>query len=209
MKRKLLALILAAALMLCAAVPALAAAPTIRKTDYEGKGVVEVEFNSNKVQYKNLKVTVRDADGKACKVRILEKDNDDLSFKVISVKPGMQYTFTVKGVRDGSRGSFGRVKGSFRTPSDAPEIQNVEYDADDRELEIEFATPVQFRKPKVVVKNADGRKLAVSNLKKGRDDIEVRVKGLKPNATYTVTVSGVRVKGVGTYTKVTKTFTIG
>lgn len=204
MKKKLFALILAAALLVCAAAPAFAAAPAIRETDYEGKGVVEVEFNSNQVQYRNLKVVVKNAAGKTCPVKILEKDNDDLTFKVDGVQSGARYTYTISGIRAGRSGSFGSAKGSFKTPSDTPEIKKVEYDAHDRELEIEFATRVQFKSPKVVVKDASGKALAVSKLEKGLDDIEVRVKGLKRGATYTVSVSGVRVYGTGKYIKVSK-----
>ena len=99
MKKRIIALILAAALALLAAVPAMAAAPAIHETEYKDNGVVEVEFNSENVRYRNLKVTVKDADGAAHAVMILEKDRDDLKFSVADVKAGARYSFTISGVR--------------------------------------------------------------------------------------------------------------
>lgn len=203
MKKSRLALLLSCVLMLCAALPAYAAAPKVREIEYEGNGVVEFDFKSKDVQYRNLKVTVKDGAGKSHAVTILEAD-DDLTFKVDSIAPATRYSVTIKGIRDGGKGEYGQVKGSFKTPSKKPSIEKVEYDAEDRELEIEFATKVQFKNPKVTVKDAGGEKLNVSSLKKGSDDIEVRVRGMKRGKTYTVTVSGVRVKGTGSYTSVSK-----
>ena len=50
MKRRFVAMLLAAVLLLVCAVPALAAAPKVKKTEYEGNGVVEVDFTSKSVK---------------------------------------------------------------------------------------------------------------------------------------------------------------
>ena len=207
MKKNMIALLLAALLLVMGNLPALASAPKVQKTDYEGNGVVEVDFISNRVQYKNAKVVVKNAAGKKLTARILEKDNDDLSFKVTGVQPGTRYTYTISGVRAGKSGSYGAVKGSFKTPAAVPEIEGVAYDRYDRELEVEFTTRVQFRKLKVVVKDESGKALKVVRLEKGTDDLEVKVKGMTAGKKYTVTVSGVRVKGKGSYVSVSKSFT--
>ena len=207
MRRSLTALLLAAVLLVMSAVPALASAPKVKQTEYEGNGVVEVDFSSKRVRYKNARVVVKDAAGNRMSVTILEKDGDGMTFRVKKVKPATRYTYTVSGVRKGVSGSYGSVKGSFRTPADVPEIAKVEYDPRDGELEVEFATRVQFRNLKVVVKDADGSRLTVTRTEKGKDDVEVKVKGMTPGQRYTVTVSGVRVKGKGGYITVGKTFT--
>jgi len=206
MKRRLIAILLAVLLMASCAVPALAAAPKVKSVDYEGKGVVEVEFNSENVRYKNAKVVVKNSAGKRMTVTILEKDKDDISFKVKGLEPGAQYRFTISGVRKGTSGSYGKVTGSFWVPSEKPEFKKVEYDAEDRELEVEFATRVQFKNLKVVVKDENGKKLTVSKVKTGRDDVEMKVKGIKVGETYTVIVSGVRVYGKGQYIRVSGAF---
>lgn len=207
MKNRLMALMLTLALLLACAAPAMAAAPKAKKVECAQNGVVEVDFNSGKVQYKGAKVVVKDADGNKLAVRILEKDSDDITFKVTGLKPGARYSYKITGVRKGGSGSFGNVSGSFKTPSGKPEITKVSYDAEDRELEVEFATRVQFKGLKVTVKDENGNKLTVKKTVKGSDDMEVRVRGMERGKRYTVTVSGVRVKGKGRYISLSKTFT--
>jgi len=206
MKKRLIAMLLAALTLLACAAPAMAAAPKIRRTEYEGNGVVDVDFRSNHVRYRNAKVVVKDADGKRYTAVILEKDNDDMTFKVKNIKSGARYTYTVSGIRDGATGSYGSASGSFRTPSDKPAIEQVDYDWEDRELEVEFATRVQFQNPRMVVKDASGNKLTVRILDRDWDSIEARVDGIVRGETYTVTVYGVRVKDKGEYTRATRRF---
>ena len=99
------------------------------------------------------------------------------------------------------------VSSSSSVPSKGKlRIKEVEYERKDRELEIEFSRRVQFKKPRVVVKNAKGKALKVKILEKDRDGIEVRVKGMKLGRRYTVKVSGVRAVGSKTYTSVSKKF---
>lgn len=73
MKKKLLALVISVMTIMATTVPALAATPTIEKTEYEGAGYVEVDFTRN-VQYKNAKVSVKDSSGKSYKATIKERD---------------------------------------------------------------------------------------------------------------------------------------
>ena len=205
MKKRMMAMVLAAVLLMLSAVPALATAPKVKEADYEGNGVVEVEF-TRKVTWKNAKVVVKDASGAKLATKITQKDDDDIRFKVTGVKAGGKYTYTVSGVRVGKSGSYGKVTGSFRVPTDKPSIKKVKYDKADRELEVEFATKVQFKGLKVTVKDADGKALTVKKIEKGTDDLELKVSGMVKGQKYTVTVSGVRVKGKGSYVKVKKTF---
>lgn len=96
--------------------PVSAAAPQKKSIKYEGYGKVELEFRSN-VQWKNAKVTVKDSTGKACSVKILNKDNDEIEFKILQFKQGQKYTCTVSGVRQGRSGSYGKVSGSVTIPT--------------------------------------------------------------------------------------------
>ena len=96
--------------------PVSAAAPQKRSIKYEGYGKVELEFRS-KVQWKNAKVTVKDSTGKAYSVKILNKDNDEIEFKILQFKQGQKYTCTVSGVRQGRSGSYGKVSGSVTIPT--------------------------------------------------------------------------------------------
>ena len=112
MKRKILALLLLVAVMLSLAASALAATPVIKKTEYEGNGYVEVEFKKN-VQYKNAKVSVKDASGKSYKVSKIEKDNDEVEVRVKGLKKGVKYTVTVSGVRAEGASGYGSASKSF------------------------------------------------------------------------------------------------
>lgn len=206
MKKRIVSMLLAVLMLVVCAVPAMAAAPKVQKTEYEGNGLVEVDFTTENVQYKNAKVTVKDSAGKKLTVSIREKDNDSIIFKVSGLKASSKYSYTVSGVRAGKSGSYGKVTGSFKTPSDKPTIKKVIYDPADKELEVDFATKVQFKNLKVTVEDAAGKKLAVRNIVKDSDDLDMNVSGMVVGQSYTVTVSGVRVKGVGSYVTVSKKF---
>ena len=205
--KKWIALLLVVVSLFTAAVPAMAAAAAIEKVEYDGSGRVEVEWRRN-VQYKSAKVTVKDEDGKSYTAKIREKDKDDLTFKVSSIAPGKSYSFTISGVRAGKSGSYGSVSGSFRVPAaKALAIRGMDYDAEDRELEIEFNTKVQYKRLKVQVKDSSGKSYSVSVRDYDSDGVEVRVKGLTRGETYAVQVKGIRVKGSGdSYGKLTTTF---
>ena len=80
------------------------------------------------------------------------------------------------------------------------------FDPNYDDLEIDFATDVEYKNLKITVQDADGNKLSVYNIEKDPDDLDMDVEGMVAGDTYTVTISGVRVKGVGSYTSVSKTF---
>ena len=206
MKKRIVSLLLVVLLLTVSAVPALAAAPKIKKVEYDGNGVVDVDFTTKNVRYKNARVVVKDSAGKRLTAKIIEKDTDEISFKVTGVKAGKKYTFTIPGVRAGKSGSYGTVKGSFSTPSGKPRIVKVAFDPDYDDLEIDFATDVEYKNLKITVRDADGNKLLIYNIEKDPDNLDMDVEGMVVGKTYTITVSGVRVKGVGSYTSVSKTF---
>lgn len=179
----------------------------IEETEYEGSGYVEVDFKRN-VQYKNAKVYVKDSSGKSYKASIKKRDSDDLTFYVKSIKAGKKYTYTISGVRAGRSGSYKKVSGKFSVPAkNKVSIKSIDYDHDDRELEVEFARKVQYKSTKVSVKDSTGKSYSVKILEKDSDSLELRVKGLKLGKRYTVKVSGVRSGGSGSYTSASRTFT--
>ena len=188
-----------------AAVPAFAA-PKVKKAEYEGKGRVEVDFNS-KVKYKNVKVTVKDNKGATYSTTINEKDNDDLTFTIKNFKTGRTYTYTISGVKKNNESSYGKVTGkvTIPTPTTTPKVKEVDYDKGDREVEFEFTTRVQWKGTKVTI--TDGSKNYVTRIKeKDSDSIEVKVSKLTIGKKYTYKISGVRVKGANSYKAISGTF---
>lgn len=204
MKRMLCAAF-AMVFILTAAMPVLAA-PKITQTDYEGRGRVEVDFGS-KVNYKNVKVTVKDSAGKTYTTRIVEKDNDDLTFDIQKYAEGKTYTYTITGIKKRSESEYGKVTGTVKIPAKSalPQVKKVEYDRKDKEVEFDFNTKVEWKGANVKIKNGS-KNYVVKILSKDNDEIDVKVKGLQPGTKYTYTISGVRTRGSKDYKTVTGTF---
>ena len=109
----LLAAVLAAGMLFV--VPARADAPKKDGTSYEGYGKVEVEFEA-RVDWKSPKVTVKNSAGKTCKVRILEREDDEITFRIVKFVQGERYKFTISGVRKAGTSGYGKVTGSVKVP---------------------------------------------------------------------------------------------
>ena len=86
----------------------------IEEVDFESNSVVEVEF-SQKVSYRNPKVTVKDTSGKSYTATLIEYDNDDLKFYVNGLKPNTKYTFSISGVQVLKTNATAKVNGTFKT----------------------------------------------------------------------------------------------
>ena len=95
----------------------------------------------------------------------------------------------------------------FGTDNAKVAIKKVKYDSRDQELDIDFNGNVKYKSVKVIVKDASGRKYTARITEKGKDDLEVKITGLKRGKTYTVTVVGVALKS-GTYMTVSKSFSV-
>lgn len=203
--KKLLAFVLAA--LLLAAVPAFAAEPSIKRVEYEGAGHVDVDFVWD-VEYMNASLSVQDEDGAAYAATIWELDEDDLTFGVEGVVPGKNYSFTLSGVRSGFTGDFTSVSGSFSVPEEGKVvISKTDYDADDRELEIEFAGRVEFENPVVTLTDEAGNAYENRVSDWDKDSLELRVSGLKRGTEYRLHISGVRAADAAETMEVSGSFT--
>ena len=180
-----------------------ASAPTVKDTDYEGKGRVEVEF-THKVSWKNASVTVKDLDGNKYTATIIDKDSDDIQFKIKNFKKNKTYKYTIKGVARRGTGEYTKVTGKVKIPAAGKVIiDEISYDHYDNEVEFEFQGSVQWYKPVVTIKDANGNNHVTKIISKDRDSIEVRVKGMKEGKTYTYKITNVRKYGTKDY--ITKT----
>lgn len=191
--------------MTALAIPAMAA-PKIQEAEYDGNGIVDVEFATD-VVYKNPKVTVTDSTGKAYSVKMSKRDSDDLSFKIVSFRKGVTYTFKISGIRKKTEKSYSTITGRVKIPAPAakPVVKSVEYDRGDAELEIDFKGNVVWKSPTVVV--TDGKTNYVTRIyNRDNDEIEVKVKSLTKGKKYTYKITGIRGKDSTTYTTVTGTF---
>ena len=204
-RKRAAAVLLAALLMLLAAVPAFAACK-IDEAEYEGKGKVEVSFTS-KVTYDNLKVTVKDANGKKMKVRIIDRDDDDIEFKILKYKKGETYQYKITGIKEKGTAKSTKLSGKIMLPTSNGNVpvKEIEYDKKDKEVEFSFEKKVKWKSPKVSI--TDGSKEYVRSIKdRDNDEIEVSVKKLKKGKVYQYTISGIKKKGDKKYTTISGTF---
>jgi len=194
--------------MMIPALPVLAAddqvkdrgASLIEDIDYEGNGKVDVEF-FGKVVYGKVSVTVKDSAGKTYTATIIDKDSDDLEFKIKNYKAGKKYTFTIKNMKKKGAEKFRKVTGHFKIagPKECL-VEELDYDAVDREVSFEFQGKVEFKNPTVTIKDADGNKISLKIKEYDYEEIEVKLTNkLQKGATYTYTITGVSRKGKNSF----------
>ena len=105
-------------MLLAAQLSASAASPGVEEVEHKGKGRVEVEFYG-KVQYKNVKVTVKDTKGNKYKVNKIRKDSDDISFNIRNYKQGRTYRISVSGVKLRGTKKYGTASCKLNIPKAA------------------------------------------------------------------------------------------
>lgn len=219
MKKAMTLLLVAALALACipafatSATPATSAAtaataPAVEKTVYKGFGYVEVDFVKD-VNYENPTVTVTDAQGSAVEAVIVSLDDDDLTFQITGFAADADYDYAIAGVREGRSGDYTSVTGTFTVPPEgAAVIKKVDYDADDREIDIEFSALAQYQTPSVQIVAADGTSIAATVKDWDEDSIEARLDApLTLGTEYTVTVTGVRAASDAEFGTASQTFT--
>lgn len=188
---------------------AASAAPEIEKTEYEGKGKVDVEFYG-KVKYYKAKVTVKKlSTGESFTADILKKDSDDIEFKSPSYTAGCKYKYTVSGIKKSGADKYTSVSGYFTVPkSTAINIEDIEYDDEDRELSVDFKTKVNWKNPAVKIYSTSGDYICKGRIiEKDSDSIEVRLdRSLTYGKQYKCKISGIKAKSASTYRTVSKVF---
>lgn len=177
----------------------------IQSIEYKSNGYVEIDF-AQRVQYSGAKVSVTDSAGKKYTAKITERDDDDLKFKVTSIKGSKTYTFKISGIKVRGADSYTTVSGTFKTPEDGkPSIESTEYEGRGR-VEVDFRGRVQYKNAKVTVKDSSGKSYSASITSKDSDDLTFKVKSIKSDKKYTFKISGIRLKGTGSYTSVSGSF---
>ena len=182
-----------------------ASAPKIEDIEYDGGGKVEVDFYG-KVSYHNSSVSVKDADGKTYKAQITERDDDDLTFKIKNYKKGKKYRFTIKGIAKRGSGNYSSVSGKVKIPSAKVAVKEVDYDVEDKAVEIDFKDKVKWDSPTVSIADSQGSEYCLSILEKDNDSIEVSVDALTIGETYSYTITGVNSQGQSGSRTITGTF---
>ena len=87
-----------------------------------------------------------------------------------------------------------------------PQVADIEYDYEDREVNIEFYGRVRWKRAKVRIYDNKGRNYARYIIEKDTDDIEIKTKRLKLGKKYKYKITGIKAKGAKKYTTVKGSF---
>lgn len=201
---------LLALVLLSIAGTALAAAPDVRKVEYDGSGKVEVKFGQ-KVRYaKKTSVLVKDAAGAAYEVKIRDKDDKELEFTVRGFKPATEYTFEIAGVyKRGTKNDGAKVAGEFAIPeAKKVVVEKAEYKGNGK-VEIDFEGKVEYKNLKITAKNG-GFSYKAKISKRESDELKLTFSGIAARpGVYDYTISGVRARKSGdAYGSVSGTFIV-
>ena len=194
---KRIAAILATALLIVSLLVAAVAEglnSDIKRSTYEGNGVVEVDFMRD-VRYNNPQLTVTNSIGTAVQADIINTDDDDIKFRIAAPVPGETYTFAFAGVTARRGGEAVNASGSIRIPLEGEVvIRKIEYD-NDGEIEVDFLGTADLTNVSAVVTSAMGENFEIKLAERERNSFEGWVKGLEYGGIYTLTVSGVSAAG--------------
>ena len=200
-------ILLAAAIALsCLCSLTVFASAKIKSVDYDGNGKVEVSFTT-KVNYKKVKVTVKDKKGMSISAVITDKDSDDLEFRMSGYPQGEELSFTISGIKKRTEKKYRSIKGKVWIPAGNKyiRIKDVEYDSRVKEVEFEFLDKVIWKKAKVTI--TDGKRNYVVKIKeKDATELEVKVKQLEKGKIYDYSISGIAKKGDTKYITITGNF---
>ena len=182
------AALLTTALMVAAVAESLDS--NIKRVEYEGNGVVEVDFIAD-VRYNDVRLVVKNPAGEEVPAQIINTDDDDIKFRIEGAVPGETYDFAFGGIETRRMKEAIDASGSIRIPAEGEvAIRKVEYDSDG-EIEVDFNGTVAFEDVKASVSSLLGGSFEVVITEKDRDGFEGYVKGLEYGGIYTLTVSGI------------------
>ena len=182
------AILLSAVLLVAAVAEGLAG--DIKRSVYEGNGVVEVDFIRD-VRYDDPRLSVTDSTGVSVAADIINTDDDDIKFRIENAVPGETYAYTFTGISARRGGEAIEAQGSIRVPAEGEvAIRKIEYDRDG-EIEIDFSGTADLKNAAVTITSALGAEFEVKIAETERNSIEGFVKGLEYGGIYTLTVSGI------------------
>ncbi len=98
--------------------------------------------------------------------------------------------------------AWNTVSVSAAASTSKPAIDKIFYSGSGK-VEVDFASNVQYKNLKITAVDSTGKSYTATVLSKDSDDVKFKINKYKAGRTYTVTISGVRVKGTSTYTTVT------
>lgn len=166
---------------------------------------IEIDFSTRIKLKSSAKATVKDSSGKTYSSYIEDRDSNEIDLDVANLKANKKYTVTITGIKKSTASKYGTLTIQFSIPKASTAlVKDVDYDADDREVNFEFRNNVSYKNAKVVITNTSSTKTYTTRItEKDRDELSVRVSGLTRGSSYKYTITGV----TNNSTKSSKTLT--
>lgn len=189
--------------------------------DYDdNKHEIEVKFRTKVRWSRNAKVSsVKDNKGKKYTAWLNDTDSDDCDIYIKSLKSGRTYTIVIDGIKKSGAKSYGKLTLKVKIPSDNKKVSNSKlkvrravFDGDDddedrygSEIDIKFNTEVEWKRNAKVSSIKDNKGKSYKGVLNDKDDdsCEVYIKNMTYGRTYTIKISGIKVKGASSYTTIT------
>lgn len=177
---------------------------------------VKIKFSTRVSWKKSAKVKVTDEKGTSLNASIEDKDSDDCELSVDKLEEGHTYTVNLSGIGVRKSGKYGTFKITFEIPAPNTEadsgkpanirIKKAEYDIEDGELELKFASKVTFsKKAEVTITDKKGKKIDAEITDYDSDECTIEA-DLVPGETYYFTIDGICKKGQKTYCQLSGSF---
>lgn len=191
---------------------------TLKKLTYDLKEKddenVNIDFKTKVKWQKGSSVSVKDSSGTAYKAYIEDRDSDEVDLYVKNLAAGKDYTIILSGIRARSDSAYGKLTIRFSIPAASTstnttlKLEEIEYDADDRELNLDFRKSITVgSNVSVQITDASGKTYRADITDWDSDEIEIRVLDrLSYGQSYTVKISNIKAKGASSYTSFSKTF---
>lgn len=179
--------------------------------DYNDQGF-EIDLGTRVNWKSKVSVTVKDNKDTKYKAYITDKDSDECEIYVPNLKANRTYTITINGIKSTSSNSYGSLTIKAKVPKSANKgiVKDVDYDYNEKELDIEFKTDVTYKSPKITITSEDGSKTYSARIIEREDDeCTIYVKGLKVGSTYRFKLTGVKAEGASKSTAIQGNFTVG
>lgn len=178
---------------------------------------VELKFTGRVKWQKSPEVTVSDETGASYSAELLDKDSDECDLYVEDLVEGHTYTIIIDGIKARNAASYGKAIFTFTIPAphtdsavpSSIQIEELEYDEEDNELEIEFKSRVRFSKDaEISITDRNGRLIDAELIEYGKDDCSIDInENLEAGETYYYSISGIRKISEKTARTLTGSFT--
>lgn len=191
--------------------------------DKNGNPELDVDFISYVTWKKTAHISsVTDNKGASYDGYFTDKDSDDCEICIPNLKEGRTYKIVISGIKKLGTESYRNLTLKVKVPSinstsDKVKVKKVSVDMDNddydkymTEIDIEFASKVNWKKSAKVTSVVDdkGKSYKGYLTEKDSNDCEVYIKNIKYGKIYTIKISGIKTRKASSYETITVKVTV-